>query len=83
MERICANRAPKFYEAGMDLKLSSDPYESYQLFQSRVINEYQKMVCEFGLVQINAADSIHSKQTQIRNLLKEILAQKGIEVIGS
>ena len=44
MERICANRAPKFYEAGMDLKLSNDPYESYMIFQGRVIKEYQKMV---------------------------------------
>ena len=42
MERICANRAPKFYEAGMDLKLSNDPYESYMIFQGRVIKEYQK-----------------------------------------
>ena len=39
MERICANRAPKFYEAGMDLKLSNDPYESYLIFQDRVTKE--------------------------------------------
>ena len=50
LERICTNRAPKFYEAGMDLKLSNDPYESYMIFQGRVIKEYQKMVDEFGLV---------------------------------
>ena len=80
MERICFNRAPKFYEAGMDLKLSNDPYESYVIFQSRVIAEYKKMVEEYGLVQLNATDSIHSKQLKIRELLTDILAAKGIKI---
>ena len=56
----------------MDLKLSNDPYESYMIFQGRVINEYQKMVDEFGLVKLDAMDSIHSKQVAIRRMLKEI-----------
>lgn len=80
LERICFNRTPKFYEAGMDLKLSSDPYESYMIFQGRVINEYNKMVDEFGLIKLDANDSIHSKQVKIRELLREVLREKGIEV---
>lgn len=80
MERICFNRAPKFYEAGMDLKLSSNPYESYMIFQGRVIKEYQKMVNEFGFVQLDAMDTIHSKQVKIRELLCDILRTKGIEI---
>ena len=80
MERICFNRTPKFYEAGMDLKLSNDPYESYMIFQGRVIKEYQKMVDEFGLVQLDATDSIHSKQVKIREMLCDILRAKGIEI---
>ena len=80
MERICFNRAPKFYEAGMDLKLSNDPYESYMIFQCCVIKEYQKMVKEFGLVQLDAMDSIHSKQVKIREMLCNILREKGIEI---
>lgn len=80
MERICFNRAPKFYEAGMDLKLSSDPYESYTIFQGRVIKEYREMVDEYGLVQLDATDSIHSKQVKIRKMLCDILHSKGIEI---
>ena len=80
MERICSNRAPKFYEAGMDLKLSNDPYESYMIFQGRVIKEYQEMVDEFGLVKLNALDSIHSKQIEIRRMLKEVLNAKGVNI---
>ena len=80
LERICFNRTPKFYEAGMDLKLSNDPYESYMIFQGRVIKEYQKMVDEFGLVKLDASDSIHTKQLEIRRLLKEILHAKGVQI---
>lgn len=78
MERICFNRTPKFYEAGMDLKLSNDPYESYMLFQAKVIKEYKKMLSEFDIIQLDANDSIHKKQVEIRRILKEILAAKGV-----
>ena len=78
LERICANRSPKFYEAGMDLKISSDPYESYKIFQKRVNDEYKKMIKEYSLVEIDANDSIHNKQLFFREKVKEVLAQKGI-----
>ena len=80
MERICFNRTPKFYEAGMDLKLSNDPFESYILFQSRVVKEYKKMLKEYDIISLDAKDSIHKKQVEIRKLLTDILKSKGVEV---
>ena len=80
LERICSNRSPKFYEAGMDLKISTDPYESYKIFQKRVNDEYKSMINEYGLVEIDANDSIHAKQVFFREKVKEVLAQKGIIV---
>ena len=50
MKRILGGRdALKYYEAGMDLGLSDDIEESFGLFQSRIIEEYEKMIDEFGL----------------------------------
>lgn len=80
LERICSNRAPKFYEAGMDMKLSSNPYESYVIFQSKVIEEYKKMIDEFGIIKLDANDTIHKKQVEIRKLLQQILKEKGVEI---
>ncbi len=80
MERICFNRTPKFYEAGMDLKLSNDPFESYILFQTRVVKEYKKMLKEYDIISLDAKDSIHKKQVEIRKLLTDILKTKGVEV---
>lgn len=80
LDRICANRQPKFYEAGMDMKLSSDPYVSYKIFQGRVLNEYDKMRDEYGLVKMDATESIHQQQIKFRKLVKEVLLKKGIEL---
>ena len=80
MERICFNRTPKFYEAGMDLKLSSDPFESYIMFQSKVVKEYKKMLNEFNIISLDANDTIHKKQVEIRKLLTDILKDKGVEI---
>lgn len=44
VDRILAGRPKlKYYEAGMDLNLSNDPFESYRIFQGRIVDEYEKM----------------------------------------
>jgi len=80
LERICTNRAPKFYEAGMDLNLSMDPYESYRIFQGRVINEYDRMVDEYGLIKIDGVNTVHNQQLVLRSIVAKVLEEKNIRV---
>lgn len=80
LERICQNRQPKFYEAGMDLHLSNNPYKSYMLFQNRVTEQYKDMVDEYGLVRVDATKSIHEKQVYLRDKMKQLLQSKKVEV---
>ncbi len=79
LDRICQNRQPKFYEAGMDLHLSNNPYKSYLLFQNRVIEEYKDMVDEYNLTKIDALESIHNKQIYLRDIVRELLNKKNVE----
>jgi dTMP kinase len=58
----------------MDLGLSDDIEESFRLFQGRIIEEYEKMVSEFGLVAIDATLSIEEQQAQMRQIVTEALA---------
>jgi dTMP kinase len=75
MKRILGGRdAIKYYEAGMDLEMSDDIEESFRLFQGRIIEEYEKMVSEFGLVAIDATLSIEEQQAQMRQIVTEALA---------
>ncbi len=74
MKRILGGRdAIKYYEAGMDLELSHDIEESFRLFQGRIIEEYEKMVEEFGLVPIDATLSIEEQQAQMRQIVTDAL----------
>jgi dTMP kinase len=57
----------------MDRKLSSDIEESFRIFQGSIIEEYDKMVKEFGLVVIDANDSIEKQQIQMRKIVKKAL----------
>ena len=59
----------KYHEAGMDLGLSSDIEESFKLFQGRLLKVYSVMKSEFGLIQINANQSIEKQQEQVRQRL--------------
>ena len=58
-----AGRKIKDYEAGMDLKLATDHVESFKIFQSRILEEYQSIVGEYGLTEIDATQSIGEQQT--------------------
>src|SRR5262244_2684651 len=72
--RILGGRnAIKYYEAGMDLGLSHDVEESFRLFQARIIEEYEKMVDESGLVVIDATRSIEEQQAEVHRIVTEAL----------
>lgn len=50
LKRILNGRVElKFHEAGMDLGLSDDPRESFRLFQSKILEEYDKISAEYRI----------------------------------
>jgi len=76
LERILSGRpALKYYEAGMDVGLSNDPYESYRLFQGRILEEYEKMIDEFGLTVIDATLPLLEQQGQVREIVEPYLGE--------
>jgi dTMP kinase len=74
IERILVGRPKlKFYEAGMDLNLSNDPYESYRIFQQRIIDEYDAMAQDEGFAVIDGTSAIEEQQAQVRDLVKGVI----------
>ena len=70
IERLVARRVKlKFYEAGMDLGWSSNPVESFRLFQGKVLEEYDRIVEEFGLSVVDGSLSITDQQRVVRQLV--------------
>ncbi len=75
VDRLMARRVKlKFYEAGMDMGWSTSPIESFRIFQGRVLEEYDRLVEEFGLDVIDARSSITEQQRAFRKLVTRHLA---------
>lgn len=73
LQRIANSRLPGFYESGMDIGLSSDPRESFQLFQTMIINEYDSMISEYDFHAMQATRPIHEQQLMFRQRAAEVL----------
>ncbi|MSU61988.1 MAG: thymidylate kinase [Pedosphaera sp.] len=68
--RILDNRPQlKYHEAGMDLNLSTDPYESFRIFQGRILEQYLAMSTEFDFLVIDANQQIEAQQMLVRRLV--------------
>ena len=59
----------KLFEAGMDLRLSTDVYESFRIFQGAMLEQYLAMSTEFNFTVINANQRVETQQAVIRQLL--------------
>jgi dTMP kinase len=74
VKRILTGRPKlKYYEAGMDLNLSNDEYESYRIFQSRIIDEYKAMAAGEGFRVMDGSLDIELQQQIMRRQVIELL----------
>jgi dTMP kinase len=53
----------------MDLGLSSDIYESFRLFQGRVMAQYDQLANDFGFTVVDATRNVYEQQQSIRALI--------------
>jgi dTMP kinase len=76
LKRILSGRPKlKWYEAGMDLGLHPDETESYRLFQSRILAEYDKLVEEYELSVMDATRPVEVQQALLRQAIRPYLNQ--------
>jgi dTMP kinase len=69
--RIRGGRAQlKYYEAGLDLGLASDPEESFARFQGLIRQEYEQLVEEFGLIRMDATQTLIRQQRLMREIVR-------------
>src|SRR5881628_65253 len=61
----------KYFEAGMDLNLSKDPYESFRIFQGRLLERYLEMSTEFNFLVLDANQLVEKQQSVVRDLVAQ------------
>ena len=57
----------------MDLRLSSDPYESFRIFQGRILEQYLAMSTEFQFLVVDANALVEKQQMLVRELVSQRL----------
>lgn len=76
-DRIVKSRPKlKYYEAGMDLNLSNDPFESYRIFQGRIIEQYESIIETEGFTVIDGTTDIEEQQKRVRQKVMEMLPRQ-------
>jgi dTMP kinase len=72
LNRILEGRpALKYHEAGLDMGWSTDPYESFRIFQGKVFDEYEAMRDKFDFTLVDASEEIHVQQAKVRQFIGE------------
>ena len=83
LRRILSGRPKlKWYEAGMDLGLHTDPRESYRIFQSRILIEYENLVQEYGLDVMDATQPAEVQQRILREAIRPHLPEPRWEAVS-
>lgn len=68
--RILSGRPElKYHEAGLDLGLSTDPEESFKLFQGMIYEEYLAMAKEFSFTMVDGSEAPNIQQENLRKLI--------------
>ena len=74
LKRILDGRPQlKYFEAGMDLRLASEPEESFRIFQGRILEQYLAMSTEFHFAVIDANQLVEQQQAVVRDLVAQRL----------
>jgi dTMP kinase len=80
VDRLMARRVKlKFYEAGLDMGWSTNALESFRVFQGKVLDEYDRLVDEYGLSVVNASGSITEQQRVFRKLVSQHLEIESVD----
>lgn len=74
LNRILEGRPTlKYHEAGLDMGWSADPYESFRIFQGKILKEYAELGEKHAFTVIDATKEIHAQQSEVRKIISKKL----------
>lgn len=71
--RVLEGKGMDYWESGMHLALAIDPFDSFQRYQRRLIQEYDQLAREFGFVVVDARRPVNAIQQELREHVSRYL----------
>ena len=72
--RVIMGKGMDYWESGMHLALGTDLFDSFERYQSRLIDEYRRLSSEFGFVSVDARLPLEEIQGELRKHIAEYLS---------
>jgi dTMP kinase len=74
LRRIITTRGGlDFYESGRDIGMSTDLYQSFKLYQSQILFEYERMAVEYDFRMVDANEPVDQVQKSLRKEISKLL----------
>ena len=81
--RVLRARGIDYWEAGMDMHLGTDLFESFRKYQWRLIREYNKMSRQFGFVTVDATAGPDEIQARMRQRVQALLDERRMQALST
>lgn len=79
LKRIIGTTGLDYWESGRDIGLSSDFYKSFQIYQGKCLEEYQKMIEKYSFTTIDGTLSVKEIHKKIISDVGKLLDSGAIE----
>jgi dTMP kinase len=73
--RVLEGKGMDYWESGMHLALGTDLFDSFQRYQRRLIDEYNRLADEFAFVRVDARQPIDGIQGELRKHIGQYLSR--------
>jgi dTMP kinase len=77
LKRIIASKGLDYYESGRDIGLSTDFYESFKIYQSKILAEYDEMKEKHNFITLDGTQPIEAIQDKMKEEVS-VLLSKGL-----
>jgi dTMP kinase len=79
IRRVLQGDGIDYWEAGMDLNLGEDPYDSFMVYQRRLLDAFDDLAGSHGFRVIDGNRSIYEIQQDLRREIRDFLDLEDVE----
>ena len=73
---IAKNGVLDYFESGRDIGISVDIYNSFEIYQKRCLEEYQKLKDEYNFIELNGVQPVDVIRNEMVSRVQELLNRK-------
>jgi dTMP kinase len=78
VSRIVHGRGFNYWEAGMDIRCADNLYDSFCVYQEKLIQQFDRMAEEFNFVTVDATRSVPAVNEDLRRHIRELFAKEKV-----